>query len=312
MDDSTADAAPSSIAPVVVGGERYVLIDQRGRGGTAVVYTAYDRQLDRKIAIKIMHRGGGAQNRLLREAHALAKLRHPNVVTVYDIGKMPDGLFLAMELVEGETLRAWLAAERRGWREILRIFVLAGRGLSAAHAQGLVHRDFKPDNVLIGTDGAVRVADFGLARLSHDSEPEDESEPTSSPSPSALHFDLTDAGAVVGTPRYMSPEQHAASPSMRAAISSRSASRCGRPSIGRGRSLTANARRPGCASRPPGLESPAGSAPRSGEASPRMPRSVGRRWTRSWASSTAIAAGGGGACCRWREPPSWPPRSRSR
>jgi tRNA A-37 threonylcarbamoyl transferase component Bud32 len=186
--------------------ERYVLLDRAGSGGQGAVYTAYDRKLDRKIAIKVLHReSAGAQARLLREAQALARLRHPNVVVVFDSGTMEDGVFLAMELVEGKSLRGWLAERPRGWREVVATFVAAGRGLAAAHAEGLVHRDFKPENVLVGADGTVRVADFGLARLSGDSSADGDAPADTS----LLHVDMTGAGGMVGTPRYMAPEQFA-------------------------------------------------------------------------------------------------------
>jgi serine/threonine protein kinase len=146
---------------------RYELVGKLGAGGMSVVYLAYDPNLDRKIALKLMRTksvGADASRRLQREAQALAKLSHPNVVPVYDVGAVGGQAFVAMEYVEGQTLRAWLK-EKRSWREVLETMIEAGRGLAAAHAAGLVHRDFKPDNVLIGNDGRVRVLDFGLARL---------------------------------------------------------------------------------------------------------------------------------------------------
>src|SRR5205807_6755533 len=109
-------------------------------------------------------RGSQGRERLLREAQAIARLSHPNVVAVFDVGTLEDQVFMAMELVEGVTLADWLAAEERPWRSCLEVLVQAGRGLAAAHAAGLVHRDFKPANVLLGKDGRARVADFGLAR----------------------------------------------------------------------------------------------------------------------------------------------------
>src|SRR5215831_6385670 len=148
---------------------RYVVLGPLGRGAMGEVYAAYDPELDRKIAVKLLRARGGAatvdgRTRLLREAQAIARLSHPNVVVVYDVGTFQDSVFIAMEFVEGHTLGYWLHAKPRSWREVLDVFLLAGRGLVAAHAAGLVHRDFKPDNVMITRDGQVRVMDFGLAR----------------------------------------------------------------------------------------------------------------------------------------------------
>src|SRR5262249_47432959 len=146
---------------------RYVILQWIGTGGMAVVHAAYDPELDRRIAIKLLlHTGapGQGSTRLVREAQTLARLTHPNVVGVHDVGTFGDRIFLALEYVEGRSLRAWLADGERDWREILGLFLQAGRGLVAAHAAGIVHRDFKPENVLVGDDGVVRVADFGLAR----------------------------------------------------------------------------------------------------------------------------------------------------
>ncbi|MBS2025789.1 MAG: serine/threonine protein kinase [Deltaproteobacteria bacterium] len=168
---------------------RFVIEARLGAGGMGVVFSAKDPELDRRVAIKLLHPGRGQmeqETRILAEARALAALSHPNVVTVFEVGTCEAGLFIAMELVEGTTLRQWLLAERRPWREVLNAFVEAGRGLAAAHAAGIVHRDFKPENVLVGNDGRVRVTDFGLAQS--------ESAPT-------------EPGVRVGTPRYMSPEQ---------------------------------------------------------------------------------------------------------
>src|SRR4051794_25024912 len=148
---------------------RYVALGLLGRGGMGEVYAAYDPELDRKIAVKLLRARGvattaDARTRLLREAQAIARLSHPNVVVVYDVGTFQDTVFIAMEFLEGNTLGYWVQAKQRRWREILDVFLLAGRGLVAAHAAGLVHRDFKPDNVMITKTGQVRVMDFGLAR----------------------------------------------------------------------------------------------------------------------------------------------------
>src|SRR5437763_562434 len=132
---------------------RYVVLGLVGRGGMGEVYAAYDPELDRKIALKLLRaRGGGestadGKTRLLREAQAIARLSHPNVVVVYDVGTFRESVFIAMEFVEGHTIGYWLEARPRKIREVLDVFAAAGRGLVAAHAAGLVHRDFKPENV---------------------------------------------------------------------------------------------------------------------------------------------------------------------
>ncbi|PCC72072.1 Tetratricopeptide repeat-containing protein [Nannocystis exedens] len=146
---------------------RYVLLEELGRGGMGAVFGAYDPELDRKIAVKVLAGDGGdptRQARLLREAQALARLAHPNVVAVHDVGLIDGQVYVAMEYVQGESLRAWLG-RGRSLRELLDMFIQAGRGLAAAHAVGLIHRDFKPDNVVVGRDGRARVLDFGLAAL---------------------------------------------------------------------------------------------------------------------------------------------------
>ena len=200
---------------------RYVLLSSLGKGGMSVVYLAYDPELDRKVALKLMRMtmlGEKGKLRLQREAQALAKLSHPNVVPVYDAGTVGDQAFVAMEFVEGKTLRQWLRDDHT-WRQRLATMLDAGRGLSAAHAVGLVHRDFKPDNVLIGADERVRVADFGLARLvslldgsaptstpSLDNPPSEAGVPLV-PSSTASLAEVTRADQLIGTPAYMAPEQ---------------------------------------------------------------------------------------------------------
>jgi eukaryotic-like serine/threonine-protein kinase len=160
----------SGTGPVLERGDvlgRYFILDRLGSGGMGIVYAAYDPELDRKVAIKLLRPGrAGAEAgaRLLREAQAMARLSHPNVLAVHDVGTFGDQVFVAMELVDGADLRQWLAASPRSEREVLDVFLKAGRGLAAAHAAGLVHLDFKPANVLVGRDGRVRVADFGLAQ----------------------------------------------------------------------------------------------------------------------------------------------------
>jgi tetratricopeptide (TPR) repeat protein len=202
--------APESVEATLLGQRvgRFVPIACIGKGGMGVVWSAYDPQLDRKVALKLIvddrgRRGssGGerAATRMLREARALAKLNDPNVVAVYDVGTHDDGLYIAMEFVEGVPLDRHLAVARP-WREVLGLFVAAARGLAAAHAAGLVHRDFKPSNVVVTPGGRVVVLDFGLARA-----------PVVLSDPSAMPLvgdpQATEGGALLGTPAYMSPEQ---------------------------------------------------------------------------------------------------------
>jgi tetratricopeptide (TPR) repeat protein len=210
-DDTPSDADGAAPGPLLRRVAQFVLLERLGAGGMGVVFAAFDEKLERKVAIKLVATGGGserAQQRLLREAQAQGRLSHPNVVTVYEVGTLPEGeLFIAMELVKGDTLRAWQEAGPRAWPEIVAHYVAAGAGLAAAHRAGIVHRDFKPDNVLIGDDGRVRVADFGLAFASEVTPAPDLEQPRTSSRDSRPA--LTVAGAVVGTPGYMAPEQFA-------------------------------------------------------------------------------------------------------
>jgi len=164
---------PSGITDLARGAAigRYLVLNLIGRGGMGEVYAAYDPELDRKVAIKVLRASSSAgvdaiegRGRILREAQALAQLSDPNVVAVYDVGTVDDRVFLAMEFVDGSTLSFWQHAQPRTWREVVTLYAAAGRGLAAAHRRGLVHRDFKPDNAMVGRDGQVRVMDFGLAR----------------------------------------------------------------------------------------------------------------------------------------------------
>jgi len=178
---------------------RYVVLERLGAGGMGVVYAAYDPQLDRKVALKLLHRGGEeARARLLREAQAAARLTNPNVITVHDVGEFGDEIFLASEFVDGGTLADWLAAHPppRNWKEVLPLFLAAGRGLAAAHERKVVHRDVKPANVLLGRDGRVLVSDFGLSIASSLDSAEANDD-----------LRLTATGALLGTPAYMAPEQ---------------------------------------------------------------------------------------------------------
>ena len=186
---------------------RFRLLDCIGRGGMGVVWSAHDDELDRTVAIKLLRPELSGRD-LTAEARALARLAHPNVVSVFDVGEHDGQRFIAMEHVEGHTLRDWLEPAREVG-QVIEMFVAAGQGLAAAHAVGLVHRDFKPDNVLVGRDGRPRVLDFGLAR------PPD----AGSQTPPAVPADadpfattMTHAGVLLGTPAYMAPEQHLGEP----------------------------------------------------------------------------------------------------
>ncbi|EDM73902.1 serine/threonine kinase family protein, partial [Plesiocystis pacifica SIR-1] len=207
---------------------RFAILDRIGQGGMGTVYAAYDDQLDRKVAVKILRRRGAAKGstqatRFMREAQAMARLRHQNTVTVHEVGEHEDGVFIAMEFVRGQSLDRWLRAgdEARPWREVVEVFRQAGRGLAAAHEAGIVHRDFKPHNAILGEDGVVQVLDFGLARAATApgaGEGASESairevlgafEPGSGSGSgsAALSNKLTVTGSILGTPAYMAPEQ---------------------------------------------------------------------------------------------------------
>ncbi len=258
--ETTADTVSLGDAPgprsrldrgVCVG--RYVIIDWLGEGGMGVVYKAYDPELERAVALKLLHTAGaphsssasGHRERLLREAKALARLSHPNVLAIFDVGTFGDDVFLATEFVEGPTLAAWLRERRPAREEALPMLLDAGEGLAAAHRAGLVHRDFKPANVIVAKDGRARVLDFGLARAEQSERPpgswrgaplpvepsledtthpatpagegpvvtaRESSEPpassTTSRSAGLLDQTITQFGQVLGTPRFMAPEQH--------------------------------------------------------------------------------------------------------
>jgi TolB-like protein/Tfp pilus assembly protein PilF len=201
---------------------RYALLELVAGGGMGVVYLARDPELNRKVAVKLLRPSAWARlsrsearSRLLREAQAMAQLSHPNVIAVYDVGTFEDQVFIAMEYISGHTLSQWLEQEHRSTREILDVFVPAGRGLAAAHAAGVVHRDFKPDNVLISETGQVKVLDFGLARAIETAQEEHRLRPSHTPgaggvevsTPGVLAEPLTRTGTFLGTPNYMAPEQ---------------------------------------------------------------------------------------------------------
>ncbi|MBA3465280.1 MAG: serine/threonine protein kinase, partial [Deltaproteobacteria bacterium] len=194
---------------------RYRLERTLGVGGMGVVHVAFDPDLERRVALKVLRAATGeeAAKRLQREARAMARLNHPNVVTVHEVGSVAGRDYVAMELIDGESLAEWLRAERRDPRAVVDSFIAAGRGLAAAHVAGIVHRDFKPHNVLRSRSGRIAVTDFGLAREAQDplavtmplSGTKDQTS-TSSNTPSSLSG-LTMSGSVLGTPAYMAPEQ---------------------------------------------------------------------------------------------------------
>ncbi|HEY0252292.1 MAG TPA: serine/threonine-protein kinase, partial [Kofleriaceae bacterium] len=192
---------------------RYKIEKTLGEGGMGVVHAAFDPDLERRVALKVLRRtdgGGDARQRLLREARAMARLTHENVVVVHEVGTAGDRDYVAMELIEGQTLNDWLAEKPRSVGEIVDAFVSAGRGLAAAHAAGLVHRDFKPHNVLRRSDGKIVVTDFGLARGVEDvtAIALDETHDLSAPKKDSSGLGgITKTGSVLGTPAYMAPEQ---------------------------------------------------------------------------------------------------------
>ncbi|WP_420715265.1 protein kinase domain-containing protein [Corallococcus sp. BB11-1] len=196
---------------------RFLPLKVLGQGGMGVVYAAYDPDLDRKVALKLLRVKGGHEQleqgraRLLREAQAMARISHPNVIPVFEVGQWDRQVYVAMALVDGGTLRDWAKAKPRTWQELLDKYLAAGRGLEAAHTAGLVHRDFKPANVLVGKDGRVYVTDFGLARpmgeVADDEDADEQTRPVAEEGSPLLNSQLTQAGLVMGTPAYMSPEQ---------------------------------------------------------------------------------------------------------
>ncbi|HEU4734189.1 MAG TPA: serine/threonine-protein kinase, partial [Kofleriaceae bacterium] len=222
-DEGSGVAGDRDLVPGEVVG-RYIVERPLGAGGMGVVSLARDPELRRPVVIKLVHPNMGhgeggdeLEARLRREAQAMAQLSHANVVQIFDIGRRGDRVFLAMEFIAGTTLDGWLRERPRSAEEILGMLRQAGEGLAAAHKAGLVHRDFKPSNVLVGEGGVAKVTDFGLARAVGGPEGEAAASPAitrqlrvpSAPRPSGVHAILTDANSVVGTPAYMAPEQAA-------------------------------------------------------------------------------------------------------
>lgn len=185
---------------------RFLLLRKLGEGGMGEVYLGYDEKLDRKVAIKLLLASNApedSQKRTIREAQALARLSHPNVVAIYEVGQMGGDVFVVMEHIDGVTLLDWQNEPSRTVEEILQAYILAGRGLAAVHASGMIHRDFKPHNAMIDHRGRVRILDFGLAHARGSTI----AKPNEDPRSNALTSQLTVDGAIAGTPAYMSPEQ---------------------------------------------------------------------------------------------------------
>jgi tetratricopeptide (TPR) repeat protein len=205
-----APADPETPPPPKIG--RYAILRRLGAGGMGVVYVAYDEVLDRRLAIKVLHGhvsddGGRRRERLFREAQAMARVSHPNLITVHEVGTSDAQLFIAMEFVSGPTLKQWLAEQPRSWREVVAVFIQIAEGLAALHDAGLVHRDVKPANVIIGDDGRVRVLDLGLVGAKQDEAAERMTLEESS-SFNRIEGPLTMTGERLGTPAYMSREQY--------------------------------------------------------------------------------------------------------
>ncbi|WP_233277966.1 tetratricopeptide repeat-containing serine/threonine-protein kinase [Myxococcus stipitatus] len=212
-DSSSGHATPSTNdslhpAPELEKGTavgRYRILEKLGAGAMGVVYGALDTELERRVALKFvrwqsMERAPEkARANVLREAQAMARVSHPNVVAIYDVGTFHEHVFLAMAQVENQTLGDWLKATPRTWRQVLSVFLAAGRGLAAAHDAGVVHGDFKPGNVLVDSRGRVHVTDFGLARLA--SSPGEDL-----PRDSGASSETGSSSLRGGTPAYMAPE----------------------------------------------------------------------------------------------------------
>ncbi len=181
------------------------MLGQLGAGGVGVVYEAEDAELGRPVAVKVLRDASPANvARFRREARSMSRINHPNVATVYEVGEADGRGYIAMELVRGQTLRQWLD-QRPHWSDIVAMVQQAGEGLVAAHDAGLVHRDFKPDNILVGDDGRVRVVDFGLAK--HHTELTDGVFDRNALARELADCGITRTGTLMGTPAYMAPEQ---------------------------------------------------------------------------------------------------------
>ena len=208
-------AMETDLTPASIG--RYRVLSHIGSGRMGVVYAAYDPHLDRRVALKVVERDlvelaspDDTGIRLQREAQVMAKLAHPNVVPVFEVGATHQIVYIAMELVDGVAINEWIGQTPRSWRELVAAYLQAGRGLAAAHQAGIVHRDFKPENILLGADHRVRVVDFGLARPCPRVDPS-----TAQGLSTASWGDEDTEGSnriVYGTPAYMAPEQHMGRP----------------------------------------------------------------------------------------------------
>src|SRR5579863_2764289 len=182
---------------------RYEIEGQLGEGGMGVVYRALDTRLNRPVAIKFLSNEFAdvtARHRFQREAQTASSLNHPHILTVYDTGEFEGRQYLVTEFVDGGTLKTWARAEKRTWQEVVKLLVGVADGLAAAHAAGILHRDIKPDNILVGRNGYAKLSDFGLAKLEERSSTPDTVTRT-------LVTNATRPGVILGTIAYMSPEQ---------------------------------------------------------------------------------------------------------
>jgi eukaryotic-like serine/threonine-protein kinase len=185
--------------------DHFRIVGRLGQGSAGAVYLAHDEALDRRVALKVMSHGAPGSRSSMREARALARLSHPNVVRVYEIGQYRGRPYLAMEWIYGRSLRVWLGEQPRSAAEILDVFLQAGRGLAAAHEAGLVHCDFKPENVLVASDGRVAVVDFGVAVIVST----DTRSRGFHPAPGVFALSGSESRRGLGTPAFMAPEQFA-------------------------------------------------------------------------------------------------------
>lgn len=208
LPDDALDHLRNVAAEPDLSGTKYRVIKVLGRGGMAVVYLAYDQELDREVALKVLdlpEAAGDLASRMVREAKIVARLEHPGIVPIHDVGILPENrVFYAMKYVKGERLDEYA---RKSLPDRLRVFQKICEAVAFAHAQGVIHRDLKPENIMVGDFGEVLVMDWGLAKILQDRESLMPATGSRKASPTVRTDPLTDHGAVMGTPAYMAPEQ---------------------------------------------------------------------------------------------------------